>query len=219
VVSLGVPLSTPVRWTDALGRGLRRCARRFGVALVGGDTVRAPQVVIDVAILGTVARKALTLRSGAKRGDRLFVTGRLGGSYVSGRHARFTPRVGEAQALLRRVPIQAMIDLSDGLAPDLWQMARASRVTLQVEADRIPVSGPGRTVGHALMDGEDFELLFAVPARLAHRVPRRVGRCPVTEIGFVRRSSVVGVELVQSDGRTQRVVPRGFAHFSEQRTT
>ncbi len=213
VVSLGVPATTPVAFTDGLGTGLLRCARRFGVAIVGGDTVRSPQVVIDVAILGRATRSHLTLRRGARAGDRLFVTGHLGGSYVSGRHARFMPRVAEAQALLARVRVHAMMDLSDGLASDLWQMAQASRVTLRVDGSRIPVSRAAKTLTHALMDGEDFELLFAVSAREAARVPRRIGACLVTEIGEVRGTSVARVELVQSDGRIRPLHPRGFAHF------
>ena len=212
VVSLGLPPATAAGFVDALYAGLERCARRFGMAIVGGDTVRAPQVVVDVAILGTVDPKRLTLRSGVRLGDHLFVTGRLGGSYRSGRHARFLPRVAEAQQLLRRVRVRAMMDLSDGLASDLWQMSRASRVTLRVDASRIPVTGSARTVYHALVDGEDFELLFAVGPREAARVPARIGACPVTRIGAaVGRGP--GVELVGRGGRIAPLIPRGVRHF------
>jgi thiamine-monophosphate kinase len=158
----------------------------------------------------------------------LFVTGRLGGSYLSGRHARFLPRLAEAQALVRRVRPHAMIDLSDGLAQDLWQMSRASGVTLRVEAARIPVARaarrcPRRACGcrawrgrrgvyHALMDGEDFELLFAVSPREAARVPRRIGACPITRLGAAVARGV-DVELQTADGRVSQLVPRGFRHF------
>ncbi len=212
VVSLGLPPVMPLSFVDALYAGLERCARRFDLAIVGGDTVRAPQVIMDVAILGTVQPRHLTRRSGARPGDILFVTGRLGGSLRSGRHARFTPRLAEAQHLVRRLRIHAMMDLSDGLASDLWQLSRASRVALRIDAARIPVSRAGRTLQHALMDGEDFELLFAVGARDAARVPRRIGSCPVTPIGTVvgRRT---GVELARADGRIEPLVPTGFRHF------
>jgi len=212
VVSLGIPPTTSVRLVDALYGGLNRCARRFGVAIVGGDTVRAPRVVIDIAILGTVNRKHLTLRGGARAGDALFVTGRLGGSLRSGRHARFTPRLREAQWLVRHVPIHAMIDLSDGLASDAWQVARASRMTLRLDAGRIPVSRAGRTLHHALYDGEDFELLFAVPRRAAARVPRRIGACAVSPVGLVVRRGA-RVELEGTDGRRSLVTMKGFRHF------
>ncbi len=211
VVSLGLPPSTPVRFVEALYAGLERCARRFGMALVGGDTVRAPQVVVDVAIVGTVEPGHLVLRSGARVGDVLFVTGRLGGSLRSGRHARFLPRLRESQTLVKRVRVHAMIDLSDGLAQDLWQMSRASGVVLRVERERIPAS-PGATVRQALTDGEDFELLFAVGRRDASRVPRRIGRCPVTRIGRVMGRGVL-VELQHPDGRVTPLLPRGFRHF------
>ncbi len=212
VVSLGLPPSTAVQWVDGLYQGLARCAKRYGVAVVGGDTVRAPRVVVDVAIVGTVRAGKAVLRSGARVGDHLFVTGRLGGSLVSGRHARVTPRLAEAQWLVRHLPIHAMIDLSDGLASDLWQIARASRVTLRVDATHIPVSRAGKTVRHALIDGEDFELLFAVSAAAARRVPQSIGRVPVTPIGVVTKRGVA-VELVSRHGQIQPLIPTGFKHF------
>ena len=212
VVSLGLPPATPVRFVEALYDGLARCARRFKMAVVGGDTVRAPQVVVDVAILGTVEPRHLTLRRGARVGDVLFVTGRLGGSLTSGRHARFVPRLDEARALTRRVRIRAMMDLSDGLASDLWQMSRASGVVLRVDVARIPVARAAGGVHHALMDGEDFELLFAVARRAAPRVPRRIGACPVTPIGSAIRRGV-GVELFERDWCIRPLIPTGFRHF------
>ncbi len=212
VVSVGLPPATTVRFSDGLTAGLLRCARRFGMSIVGGDTVRAPQVVIDVAIVGTVDPKRMTLRSGARPGDAVFVTGRLGGSYASGRHARFIPRLREVRRLLQQVCVHAMMDLSDGLASDLWQMSRASRVVLQVEAARIPVARAAKTVTHALMDGEDFELLFTVSPAQAARVPQRLGACPVTRIGCVSRRGI-GAELVERSGRVRPLVPMGFRHF------
>ena len=228
VVSLGLPPATPLRFADELYAGLSRCAQRFGVSIVGGDTVRASRIVIDVAILGTVAAGRAILRSGAAPGDVLFVTGRLGGSSESGRHARFVPRLAESHALLRRVRVRAMMDLSDGLASDLWQMSRASGVRLRVEASRVPVAGAARRcrrrgcrcrvarnlgpVYHALMDGEDFELLFAVRPRDVARVPRRLRGCLVTPIGRAV-SRGVGVELVHPDGRVRPLLPTGFKHF------
>ena len=212
VVSLGLPPATPVKFVDGLYRGLRACARRFRCPVVGGDTVRAPQVVVDVAILGTVEPRYLTLRSGARVGDVLCVTGRLGGSLSSGRHARFVPRVREANALVRRVKVHAMMDLSDGLASDLWQMSRASRVALRIRRAAVPVARAAGSVEHALMDGEDFELLFAVSPRDAARVPRRLGSCPVTQIGTVIGRGV-RVEQEYPDGRVRPLIPTGFKHF------
>ena len=212
VISLGLPPRTPLRFVDAVYRGVSRCARRYGVSIVGGDTVRAPQVVLDVAILGTVQKRHLVLRSGARVGDRVFATGRLGGSLRSGRHARFQPRVAAAQWLVRHVPIHAMMDLSDGLVSDAWQLARASRVTIQLRESAIPVARAARTTWHALMDGEDFELLFAVPANARRRIPTNIGKIPVTEIGTVTAHGA-NVQLITRDGRSTRLLPHGFQHF------
>lgn len=213
VVSLGAPPKTPVSFIDGVYAGLERCARRFGVSIVGGDTVRAPQLIIDVAIIGSVARNKAVLRSGVRVGDLLFVTGSLGGSYKSGRHARFTPRLKEAQQLLRCVRVHAMMDLSDGLAKDLWQMSRASRVRLQIDASQVPIARFARTLRHAVMDGEDFELLFAVAPGDLKRVPKRLGACPVTRIGRAVRSGI-GVEMIAQNRTVKSLKPEGFAHFS-----
>jgi thiamine-monophosphate kinase len=210
VVSLAVPPSASLAFVDGVYAGLARCARRFGMAIVGGDMSRAPRVVIDVAILGTAPRQDVVLRSGARPGDALFVTGRLGGSYASGRHARFMPRVREARALVRRVRVHAMMDLSDGLATDARHMSRASRAVLRLDAARVPVSR-GCSLRQALTDGEDFELLFAVSRADAARVPARLGQVPVTRIGSVVRRGV-GVEL-ERDGRIEILRAKGFAHF------
>ena len=212
VISVGLPRTTSLAWVEALYRGLRRCARRYGVALVGGDTVRAPCVVIDVAILGSVAAGRAVLRSRARVGDRVFVTGRLGGSLAGGRHARFTPRLREARWLVRHLPIHAMIDLSDGLASDLWQIARASGVTLRIDETSLPVSRAARDVRHALMDGEDFELLWTVSAAAARGMPRSIGQVPVTAIGLITKRGVA-VELLTRHGHIQPLIPAGFRHF------
>ena len=212
VVSVGFPRTTPATFVEGVADGLARCAKRFDMAIVGGDTVRAPVVVLDVAIVGTVSASRMVLRSGARVGDRVFVTGRLGGSLISGKHATFLPRLAQAQWLVRHCKPHAMMDVSDGLASDLWQIARASRVTLRVEASRIPVSRAGKTIRHALMDGEDFELLFTVSAKIARRIPRAIEKVVVTEIGTVTTRGA-GVELQQPNGRITPLTPTGFKHF------
>ena len=132
-VSVGIPPKTPVRQLERLYSGLQAVARRFRVNLVGGDTVRAPRFVIDVAILGSVEPRHLVLRSGASPGDRVFVTGRLGGSYLSGKHLRFVPRLRESRWLVAHHKPTAMMDLSDGLASDLQQLAKRSGVGFLID--------------------------------------------------------------------------------------
>jgi thiamine-monophosphate kinase len=153
--------------------GLREMADRFGVALVGGDTNswNGP-LVISVTALGEAPARGAVTRSGAKPGDWLFVTGPLGGS-ILGHHLDFTPRVREALALHAAVDLRAMLDISDGLAADLNHICEESRCGAVLTAEAIPISDAARersrTSGktplqHALGDGEDFELVFAVSA-------------------------------------------------------
>lgn len=212
VVSIGLPPRTPVVVTDAIGRGLRACAERFGMALVGGDTTRAPQIVIDVAILGVVPKGKAVLRSGARPNDAVFVTGRLGGSLRSGRHARFTPRVREAQWLVTNARPHAMMDLSDGLGRDLWNLARASRVTIEIEEALIPLARSAGGLANALYDGEDFELLFTVASSTAEWLLRMVDGVEVNRIGQVTGRGP-GVRLRDLSGRVKPLADRAFRHF------
>lgn len=216
VISIGLPRGTGVSFVDGVYRGLRRCAARFGVNLVGGDTVRSPKIVLDVAILGEVERDRAVLRSGARPGDALMVTGRLGGAVRSGRHLSFTPRAREARALAARTRIHAMMDLSDGLWVDLPRMCRASGVHAVLEPERIPRSR-GCSLRQALADGEDFELLLAVPAGEAERLARWARghlRCGLTRIGRVVRPAGEGpVTFADAGGRRRKVSFRGFEHF------
>ena len=100
VVSLGVSSSRPVAYVTKMYDGMKRLARQFGVSIVGGDTVKSSSTIINVALLGRVEKKYCVTRCGAKAGDEIFVTGRLGGSLKSGRHLTFTPRVKEARYLV-----------------------------------------------------------------------------------------------------------------------
>ncbi|MBI3318133.1 MAG: thiamine-phosphate kinase [Candidatus Omnitrophica bacterium] len=203
VVSLGLPPQTPVAWVDRLYRGLRRCARRFGVNLVGGDTNRSDRLVIDVAILGEVEPSRVVYRAGARAGDWLLVTGRLGGAVRSGRHLTFIPRVREARALTQKGRLHAMIDLSDGLSADLSRLCRASGLGALLDASRVP-RRRGVSLRAALTEGEDFELLMAAPPREARRLLRWAKwhlRCGLHEIGRV------------VPRRGGSVLPAGFRHF------
>ncbi len=217
VVSLGLPKSTSVRFVDGLYDGLRRCADRFGVNLVGGDTDRSQKMVIDVAILGEVEKSRVVYRSGAKVGDDLFVTGRLGNSFRSGRHLKFIPRLKEARALGELMRIHAMMDLSDGLGPDLTRICEASGVAAVLEAEAIPRHA-GASLFQALTEGEDFELLMASAPSQTDRLLRWARKslsCGLTRVGRVvpRRR---GQELVRFDAPPGMKMPAslsGFRHF------
>lgn len=179
VVTLTLPPGFSVERAEALYRGLNALAARHQVAIVGGETTANPAgTVISIAVVGTVPRNRCLLRSTARAGDALFVTGTLGGS-LEGHHLDFEPRLVEARWLAREHEIHAMIDLSDGLAGDLPHLLHASRVGAELLARAIPISAaarlrarrpggkPARTA--ALTDGEDFELLFTVSP--SHAIP------------------------------------------------
>jgi thiamine-monophosphate kinase len=153
-----------------LYRGAMECAAAHGAVIVGGDTNGwSSGLVLSVTVIGEPIREAV-LRSGARPGDWLMLTGPVGGS-IFGRHLNPTPRLREVVTLLDHVQPHAMIDISDGLGQDLSHLCTASGCGVVVEAERVPIhpdavrlsNQTGRTpLDHALTDGEDFELLFAV---------------------------------------------------------
>ncbi len=169
LVSLALPRSASAELAAGIFEGLKSIADEFNTAIVGGDTTSWDgPFAINVSIVGDVVGGRAVTRSGAKPGDWLFATGELGGSLL-GRHLTFTPRVREAQALHQTVNLHAMIDVSDGLVADLYHILEESRVGAILDAAAIPISTAARQSGddrspleHALGDGEDFELLFAV---------------------------------------------------------
>ncbi len=168
LVTLILPPDVEVAWVEKLYLGLVRCAELFGIAIAGGETSSGRELSISVALTGQVRNGRQVTRDGALAGDAIMVTGRLGGS-LGGRHLTFIPRVVEAAWLAQHAKPHAMMDLSDGLAKDLPRMAAASGVDFVVDADALPVS-TGCTARQAWSDGEDYELLFAIPARTVRRV-------------------------------------------------
>ena len=152
-------------WNLAFLRGAADAGKPSHTRVVGGDLagLPAPGVVATLTILGEVDPDCAVRRSGAKVGDRLFVTGRLGGSFPSGRHLHFTPRLAEGRFLGEGRFASAMLDVSDGLLLDASRLASASRIGLRLRLDQIPVN-PDSDLAGALGDGEDYELLFTVPA-------------------------------------------------------
>ena len=127
VVSVGLPKKLALETVSKIYSGIKKAAQEFNVNLVGGDTSSADKLVIDVAMIGKVEKKKLALRSNAKLGDAVFVTGTLGGAVASGKHLNFTPRVKESQALVNNFKINAMMDISDGLSSDLKHILQMSK--------------------------------------------------------------------------------------------
>lgn len=185
LVTVAVPGDRAVAWLEGLYRGIKRVAGEYGVSVVGGETARSVSgVFVSVTLTGRVEPDRLVLRNGGRVGDQLFVTGRLGGSLASGRHLDFRPRVAEARWLTDYFEVRAMMDLSDGLGSDLPRLARASGVGVRVDYERLPLH-EGCSVGQAISDGEDYELLFALEAEAGERLEREWGERAVelTRIG------------------------------------
>ena len=186
LVSIAASPDTELCRVRAIYAGLKKCARQFGIGLVGGETSRSlGGMFICVMLTGDVEPKRCVLRSGGKPGDLLFVTGRLGGSRA-GRHLHFMPRVEEARWLTKHFHLHAMMDLSDGLGADLPRLARASGCGYELDEAALPLT-PGCTVGQGISDGEDYELLFTAPPREARKLEAKwrahFPRLPLTRIG------------------------------------
>jgi len=207
------------RWAEGFFRGFRSLARAAGVALVGGDLARAERVACDIVVLGVVPKGEALRRDGARPGDAIYVSGRLGGSALGlaakrgrawRRHLKPEPRLALGRFLRSRLGATAAIDLSDGLSLDLHRLCLASRVAAELDG-ALPVF-PGATPDQALHGGEDYELLFTVPA--GKKVPRSHAGLPLTRIGRIVRGRpgtiILAGELVQ---------PLGWDHFRVSRSS
>jgi thiamine-monophosphate kinase len=216
VVAMMVPRNADERYLRRIYLGMERTARRFGTSIVGGDfAAHAGKLAITVALLGEAMGVDPVRRSGAKPGDRIGVTGPLGGS-ILGKHLRFTPRVKEGRRLAQRFGVTAMIDLSDGLATDLRHVCEESRVGAVLDERRVPLSAAARKaskkdrrspLAHALSDGEDYELLYAASPERAERIAAAgLGRT----IGEVVEAQ--GLFLKRRDGRLEELTASGWEH-------
>ena len=226
LVTVALPRNfDPIR-VEKIYEGMGALARKYGVAIAGGETTTNPErVLISVALLGTVPTARCVLRSGALVGDAIFVTGHLGGS-LAGRHVDFEPRLAEAQWLVEHFSIHAMIDVSDGLAGDLRHILKAGHVGAELHSQAVPISRAARLASKAegsskppllaaLTDGEDFELLFTVSARDA--VPlldawnNRFPDLKLSCIGKV--TSDEGITIRDKQG-IRRLTAHGYVHFT-----
>src|SRR6266480_7168904 len=208
LITLMLSEKTNVAWVKQLYQGLRRAADRFRVSIVGGETSNTPgAIAISTSVIGFVERDRWVSRGGAKPGDDLFVTGRLGGASKR-KHLRFIPRLMESRWLTKNFPIHAMMDLSDGLGTDLPRLARASKVGFKIEVENLPLSR-GAKISDAVSEGEDYELLFAISPRERDRSlqswRKKFPRLPLPRIG----------SLSQLSTKNYQLLPRGYVHFQQ----
>ena len=226
-LSLGLPGSLPQPWTDGFMRGLLALAGQFKVPLAGGDTSSSDKIIADIMVLGQAPSGSAVLRSEARPGDRIFVTGELGGSAAalkglyagnklaaSVRHRHFypMPRLDLGRWLRQKKIPSAMIDLSDGLSIDLAHVCRESNVTAVIDAAAIPVAR-GASLELAMHGGEDYELLFTAPQRT--KLPAKIMGISITCIGEIQGASSRrgGVQVRDEAGRVRPLKLAGWEHF------
>jgi thiamine-monophosphate kinase len=212
LLSLALPKSIVARWIDSFYSGLLKLAGEHGVVLAGGDLSSAAQITCDIVCVGTVPKGKALVRSGARPGDAVYVSGALGGSALGlatnrgaarRRHLRPEPRIQLGQYLRKTLHATAAMDLSDGLSIDLTRMCQASGTSAEIE--QVP-QFPGATREHALHGGEDYELLFTVSP--ATRVPAAFHGIPLTRIGNMLKGPGTGVSM---NGKALAVL--GHDHF------
>jgi thiamine-monophosphate kinase len=229
-LSLALPRDLPQAWVRQFTRGLVRLAEQHAVVLAGGDTAESRHgILADVVVVGSVPQGQAILRSGARPGDRIFVSGELGGSVAALRQMRGNqkatiagyrrhfcpqPRVALGRALREKKLVSSMIDTSDGLSSDLSHICEESGVGAEIDAERIPrarVAMPRREVELelGLHGGEDYELLFTVPE--GKRIPARIAEAKLTQIGRITRAPRLVVR--DASGAARPLQPRGWEHF------
>ena len=228
LLSLVLPPALSVASIDALVDGMADLAARARIFIVGGNIARSPgPLVVDVTVTGSVHRRRVLTRGGARAGDELYVTGALGGAALGlrklrenpasagaavDRYRRPQPRTRFGMTLSRNQAASACIDLSDGLADGLRQIGEASRLGAIIDAGALPIED-GSTLADALGGGEDYELLFAVSPRMRSRLKhaqRLVRDVAVTRIGRLTADREM---LVSRNGSTEPL-PAGFDHFA-----
>jgi thiamine-monophosphate kinase len=225
LITLGLPRQFDPTYIESVYAGIKALASRYEVAIAGGETTTNPErLLISVALIGTVAKDKCVLRSGAKAGDAIFVTGELGGS-LAGKHLDFEPRLNEARWLARHFNVHCMIDISDGLAGDLRHLLRANQLGAELHSDSIPISREARLQSKAessakppllaaLTDGEDFELLFTVAGKDAVPVldgwKKQFLQLRLTCIGKI--TAKPGVAIRDKAG-VKPLTVHGYTHF------
>jgi len=243
LLTLGVPATRTARWLSRFLGGMSRAARELQLSLVGGDTTKTDDVIVSITVIGEIRRGLAVRRSGAKPGDRIYVSGKLGAAEVGLQLAlkgqvrrkslqpylqpHLCPRIRLklGQWLAHHRIASAMMDISDGLSTDLRRLCAASRVGARLNADSIPCiaipSFVARRLGNrcdplkmALHGGEDYQLLFTVPQEHENRLRLAPRGSEISRIGEIVPGS--GVVLVSSGGRGKNLLARGWDPFRRQ---
>ncbi len=226
LVTIALPKDFDAEFVAKIYDGLNALARQHSVAIVGGETTTNPErMLISISLLGAVPRGKQIMRSGAKVGDAIFVSGELGGS-IEGKHLDFEPRVAEARWLAEHFAIHALMDLSDGLAGDLGHIVKASNVGAEISKMALPVSRAAKLRARAgdaakpaalaaLTDGEDFELLFTLASKDAVKLldawKAKFPEVKLTCIGKIVKGEGI---LLRDRTSAHKLSAKGYVHFS-----
>ncbi len=226
LVSLVLRRDATVEFVDELYKGLRKSGKKHGVEIIGGNMTHGKQVVVSVDMIGEVEREKLCLRKDAKAGDFILVSGYLGGSKaglelflkkkrafssVKKSHVEPKAKYEKVSGFLKN--INAMIDVSDGLASDVTRICEQSKVGAVIYADTVPIKGEVRraaeclgddALDYALYGGEDFELVYTVSEK-------NLGKVKGFVVGRITKKK--GVMLYQK-GKERKITKKGFDHFS-----
>lgn len=214
-VTIGLPRGYGEKWVRRFYKGMMPLAKTFHVPCLGGDFSRSKTFFVSIAMIGKVLSREIVLRKGARPGDLMVVTGKLGGS-IAGHHFDFTPRIREARFLAQNFHPTSMIDVSDGLIQDLKHILETSKVGAAVDLDAIPVLKEAKGLTSALSDGEDFELLFTISkgkkSRLEKAWKRKFPNVKLSWIGKIEKGK--GVRWMRG-GRpvSFSLKKEGFQHF------
>ena len=227
-LSLALPKGLTGAWKDRFFDGFFALAGKYQVPLAGGDTAKSPLVIADIVLLGSVPRGRALLRSGARAGDLIYVSGALGGSAAElaalerhpaalrkpdqTRHPHLypEPRVAAGLALMRRRLATAVIDLSDGLSTDLAHLCEESGLGAEIDAEALPIDARA-TLQQALHGGEDYELLFTAAARTA--MPKSLGGVSIHAIGRMKERGRGAMVEIHRGGQRAALEAGGWEHF------
>jgi thiamine-monophosphate kinase len=241
LLSLALPHTHTTRWLDLFLAGLRRASRKFQCALAGGDTTRRNDILINITVVGEIPSGRAVLRSGAREGDILYVSGTLGEAELGLRllqqnqgatskknpltrkHLYPEPRLALGQWLVKNGLVTAMMDFSDGLSSDLSRLCAASAVGACLEKAMIPqvrAADVALKHGHdplqlALHGGDDYELLFTIPPHKTKLLPKTFRGVSLTAIGEITRKQDLLVR--EENGRAWQLLPRGWDPFRGKR--
>jgi thiamine-monophosphate kinase len=219
LISLAAPGNLDMTWIDGFLDGVARACADFDISLLGGDSSSSDEIFIDVSMIGSVPAGRAIRRSGARRGDFIYLSGTIGGSMLGlellkagdrgnpavQRHLYPQPRHRVGAAV--RDQVHAMIDISDGLSTDLTHILEESNVSARIYRDRLP-AWPGAEDRHILHGGEEYELIMAAP-----NLPDKIADVPVTRIGEIIDSQIANQAFLIDGSNESALRPQGWQHF------